>query len=271
MSAAAKTAVLVACAFLAGVLFTAAWVSDSGADARMLADMKQEIADMRQAYQGEIDDMRQAQKAIEEKVAMTEEAHMNTTETARRLANIFVASTTMSKGIGCYGITADATLDMASQDCDSKYCPDCFYFSGSSAIGLTINNCHTSKWTQSGLEMGSDNLATAVRTYTFINLMATSSLRVTITDGNAIRYVIGAKQSMVAFCHTGVSGQLHFPYNPIYTAWTGCPAACDATTPSKVDGVDFSNVVHPSATITCSTSVTSDNSGSTTSNLCTQR
>merc|ERR1719313_1126894 len=105
---------------------------------------------------------------------------MNTT--ARRLANIFVASTTMSTGIGCFGITATTTLDLSAQDCDGKYCPDCFYVAGSGDVTLTLQNCHTSKWTQSGLEMGSGDLGTAVRQYTIINTM-TGSNRVTVTDG----------------------------------------------------------------------------------------
>ena len=46
----------------------------------MLADMKQEIADMRQAYKGEIDDMRQAQKAIEEKAKEQERSADRSTQ-----------------------------------------------------------------------------------------------------------------------------------------------------------------------------------------------
>merc|ERR1719379_1909298 len=147
--------------------------------------------------------MRQAQKAMEERVAMPEQPEMNTT--ARQLANIFIAATTMANGIGCYGLTATATLDMSAQNCDSKYCPDCFYFSGSGAITITISNCHTSKWTQTGLEMGSGDLSTAVRQYTFINLMQTASHRVTVTDGAGTTYILAAQMSAAAFCHTGVS------------------------------------------------------------------
>merc|ERR1719379_3217426 len=207
--------------------------------------------------------MRQAQKAMEERVAMPEQPEMNTT--ARQLANIFIAATTMANGIGCYGLTATATLDMSAQDCDSNYCPDCFYFSGSGAITITINNCHTSKWTQGGLAMGSGDLGTAVRMYTFINLATDSSYRVTITDGTSDTYVLAARQSAVAFCHTGVSGKLHYPYNPMQdysSELAGCPKACDEVTPKDPNGDDFTRVRHPSLPIYCSSSITNDGSSS---------
>jgi hypothetical protein len=255
MSGVAKTALLVAIAFLAGVLCK----QHFGADARILADMKQEmrmLADMKQ----EIVDMRQAQQAIEEKVGMTEHTDMNAT--ARRLNHILIASGTMATGIGCFQVTADTTLDMSAQDCSSKYCPDCFYSTASSAITLTISNCHTSKWTQSGLEMGSDDLSTALRKYTFINLATSPANRMLVTDGTN-GFMVLAKNHMTAWCYTGVSNTLHYPYNPSAYALSACPTACDSLIPTRPSGDAFSNIVNHASTLTCGSSITNDGTSST--------
>jgi hypothetical protein len=294
MHPAAKTALLVTSAFLVGVLFTAAWVSDFGPAARMLADMKQELAEMREA-----------QTALEQKVRMTEHAEENlllaatrktatkseqaeaqaeepafrVNETAeqaeaRRLANIFVASSTMATGVGCFKLTATSNnLDMSAQDCSSKYCPDCFYFAGSADQTLTMSNCHTSKWTQSGLAMGSDDLATAVRQYSFVNQMTGN--KATISDGTNT-FIIPSKGSAIAFCTSEISNTLHFPYN---ANTNGCPTACDAETPNDISGTAFSSVKHPSVSISCGTSITyatsdtGEGTGSTatTNSICTSR
>jgi hypothetical protein len=196
-------------------------------------------------------------------------------ERVRRLADVYVAAATMSTGIGCLAIsdTGTASKDLSSGTCaGSTYCPDCFYFTGSGALTMTFSNCHTSKW-GSSLALGSGDVATAVRQFTFVNTMTGNA--VTVTDGTN-SYVIPAKGSAIAYCFTGTSNTFYFPYNP---SSNGCPSACDATTPNDISGSAFSNVVHPAVSIGCTTSITYANDDTdggtggttTTANICVTR
>ena len=66
---------------------------------------------------------------------------------ARRLADVYVAASTMSAGKGCLAISsATANFDLSTGGCNSMHCPDCFYFTGSADSTVTLSNCQTSKW-----------------------------------------------------------------------------------------------------------------------------
>jgi hypothetical protein len=157
----------------------------------------------------------------------------------RKLASMAVAASTNAVGVGCLQVSATKTLDLSSATCaDSNVCPDCFFIDG--AYTLTLSNCHTSKWTSS-VAMGAGSVSTAVRGYTFINI-GTSTVA-TISDGTNT-YAIPSKGSIVAYCYTGLSSTLHFPYNP---SSNGCPSACDAASPTDISGTAFSTVKFPLA------------------------
>jgi hypothetical protein len=183
---------------------------------------------------------------------------------ARRLADVYVAATTMSTGKGCLSIAATATKDLSGDNCDSTYCPDCFYFTGSGDLTFTLSNCQTSKWGSSNA-LGAGDVATAVRQYTFVNTMTGNTA--TVSDGTN-SMVIPAKGSAVAYCFTGISNTLHFPYN---AGSNGCPNACDAATPTDISGAAFTTVVHPTVSIACSTTITTDGSSTATGGVCTTR
>lgn len=181
------------------------------------------------------------------------------TEPGRRLSGLFKAATTMATGVGCKGYaTSDTAVDLNSAtECDNTICPDCFYWDlGTPAdVSVTFSNCHTSRW--GSYIMGSAPLGTAIRSFTFINKMTAN--KVTITDGTNT-YVLPAKTSVVAYCHTG-GATLLFPYNPKVDQ--GCPKGCDDTTPSDISGTAFANAVNfPGA---CSTA---DAGATTMANVC---
>lgn len=158
----------------------------------------------------------------------------------RRLSGLFKAATTMATGIGCKGYTTDVTaVDLNSATaCDTAICPDCFYFDLATPadVAVTYSNCHTSRW--GSYTMGTAPLATAIRSYTFINMMAAN--KVTVSDGTTT-YVVPAKTSMVAYCHTG-GATLYYGWNPSQDV--GCPKGCDDTTPNDPSGTAFGTAVN---------------------------
>ena len=113
---------------------------------------------------------------------------------ARRLADLYVAASTMSAGTGCLAISsATVNLNLALNNCNSMHCPDCFYFTGSADSTLTLSNCQNSKWGSTTNAIGTGGaLPSAVRQYTFINTMTGN--KATVSDGTN-SMVIPAKGS----------------------------------------------------------------------------
>lgn len=169
-------------------------------------------------------------------------ATKNASVADRRLGGLFKAATTMATGVGCFGYTAaDAAVDLnsATECSGNSACPDCFYWDLATPVdvAVTFSNCHTSRW--GSYTMGTAPLGVAVRSYTFINMMAANI--VTVSDGTT-SYVLPARTSMVAYCHTS-GATLYYPWNPSILG-TRCPKGCDDTTPNDPSGAAFANAVN---------------------------
>merc|ERR1712139_361699 len=114
----------------------------------------------------------------------------------RAAAEIHKLPVPATADMGCYKIDAATSINLASQNCNGNYCPDCFLLNDIGAF--TFTNCPGRASTDVTYEGSTPHY---VRTYKFINISGGS---VTVEDGETTstqHFAIAAGKSATAYCY----------------------------------------------------------------------